>query len=325
MNNNEFEYELNTELSPEETACIDRLLHETAEAEDSEVDYSGMLRAIKARAKEEGIVIFPAANKKAPRFTAKRVIASLGTAAAALAMGLAVLAVIKSGTKSSLPHSAMNDGEKSSSAAQTASVDMSVAPGKTESLVTAVPVTAAPATEPPLTTEIPETPEPAAPATEIIPSPSDKESYPIVTEVTISVPTGYPTRGGYVDYSLIAAFTDAPDSADQLIPTAMPEDMPVKESPDELMVYAASKEQTKNVSARFYSCRVTDERDESLEVGVARSTVSNDGSITMLWHAAEDTWLRIEFKGIEEEYAEQLLKSLPLCCSPYSIEDEPAA
>ena len=98
--------------------------------------------------------------------------------------------------------------------------------------------------------------------------------------------------------------------------------MPVKESPDELMVYAASMTAEKHESVRFYSCRITDERDYDLEVGVARCKTGVDGSLEMLWRVTEETWLSVEFKGIEAEFAEQLLTTLPLACSPYSQTDE---
>lgn len=333
MNNTEFENELNFELSPEENDFVDRLLRETAEFEDEKVDYEGMLRAIKAEAKKEGIVIFPAA-KKQRRASVRKVIAGLSTAAAVLAMGLAVLAIVKTNVKKTdISPEAMKGDVTEAAILPTSNAD-AVSPSELSS--DHEPSENAYSTRNPELTSVPATEEPAPSALPVVSGSSLPDNSPLPTAAyngegkkdppsdEITMPTGFPTRGGYVDYSLIAAFYAEPESTDQLIPEALPEDMPAKESPDELMVYAASPA-AKDETVRFYSCRVTDERDDDLEVGVARCAVNNDGSIRMLWHASEETWLLVEFGGIELEYAEQLLTTLPLCCSPYSLEEEPAA
>lgn len=313
---------MNTELAPEESAYIDRLLEETADADDMEVDYDGMLRAIKAKAREEGIVIFPASPRR-PRFSAKKVIAALSATAAVLAMGLGILLMSKTAIKSTAPSA---DAEPAGTTAQEA-----YATNKTQLTAAAThdaqktpdSVPGTPSSEAPMPTSRSATEDPAGPTAE--PDPAFSEIAPSITDITeniITMPTGYPIRGGRVDYLLIAAFYAEPENAEQLIPEALPDDMPVKESPDELMVYAASMTAEKHESVRFYSCRITDERDYDLEVGVARCKTGIDGSLEMLWRVTEETWLSVEFKGIEAEFAEQLLTTLPLACSPYSQTDE---
>lgn len=93
MKDNIKELNLENELPPEESAAIDRLLSDFAEAENSEVDYASMLASIKAKARKENISVFPAAGKK--RGTARRVLTGVGAAAAVFVVGLAAFAVIR--------------------------------------------------------------------------------------------------------------------------------------------------------------------------------------------------------------------------------------
>lgn len=327
MNENGFENELNYELSPEESAAIDRLLSSTAEAEDMEVDYDGMLRAIKARARAEGISVFSAkkarAASKKPAEKGSRVLRGFfigaGAVAAVFVLGLTgVLAMKLLGTKTAAPAApdinANVDSSDSKHAYASADAERTYLPEES-SEQTSAPTEAALITNSPAET--------AAPVvTELVPATFTAE--PIYTpEVTAdpfatSIPTSYPVRGGFIDYSCLAEFSEDPTLPEQLLPE-FPTDMFISVDPDTLYVYALGSDPDSD-NVFYYSCCPAVSPDEDIEIGCARVFTGDTGELRYVWRVTESTFLDIDLEGYDRETAEQLLLTLPLCLEQKMME-----
>lgn len=294
MKDNIKELNFESELSPEESAAIDRILSDCAEAENSEVDYASMLASIKARARKERISVFAPAKKKN---TAKRVFTGIGAAAAVFVVGLAAFAVIRalpfpgaSGKYASADHAPQGD-----KVVETAEIgNVLPDPGKTVPGVTA---------------------EAKDPGAAVIATPDPE---PVNTEdAADALPTLCPIKGGIVGYVRLTDFLSEPTCSAQLVPDMLPEFMEFKLGEAELFAAAYGMEDEVKYS---YSCRVAEAPEEEFDIGIARFIELESGSLTYLWHVCEGVYLEVEFAGFDRAAAEEMLYSIVLC----NMEDIPS-
>lgn len=288
--------ELNkNELEPEELIALDRLLTRTAGQDDAQVDYAAMLEGVKARAAKEGIVIFPSAKanrkKERRRSLIRSTVAGFAVAAAVLIVGFAAVkgADLLFGQNDPKNVTADVSGDESS---KHDTIVRTKAPVATEQSAyyseSAPEVTDAVMTPVPAATEIP-----------------DMTEDPAMT----SMPTEYPMKGGVVGYVLLDSFDAVPDEIDELIPEDLPAFMEAKGIDEPFLEAKAygivdEKEFT-------YVCRMTDNIDSELSVGVARYSMNTDtNTIHYLWRISEENYLDIEFVGFERFFAENMLLSL---------------
>ncbi len=269
------------ELSPEESAAIDRIMAQAAAEADAEVDYDGMLKAIKARAKAEGIVVFPGHPAK-KKNAVRKVLTGFAAAAAVVAVGFAVYGSVKLLTPAKQPadqrSASVISGDPDNSAD---TVISSKTPSGIQSSV--VPFTP---------TEEVATPLPTVAAPDPTPFPTDS---PITKGVGV----------GFVD---LTSFVHEPTTCDDITPD-LPEFMAVKSSGSgDLEVKAFG---TSGMNRYYYSARVVKDPRTELSVGVARyerDAASN--TIKYMWRITSGSLLEIEFSGFDFDSAQTALLSL---------------
>lgn len=290
MKDNIKELNLENELPLEESAAIDRLLSDFAEAENSEVDYASMLASIKAKARKENISVFPAAGKK--RGTARRVLTGVGAAAAVFVVGLAAFAVIRAlpfpGTNGkTAAGDIISQSDKVIETEQPSGNNVLPDPGKTN---------------PGEKTGKNDSSSPAEPANTAEPVNSE--------DVSEILPTMFPVKGGLAGFVKLTRFIAAPSCSAQLVPDLLPEFMEFKLSEAEIFASAYGADENVEYS---YSCRVIDEADTELDVGVARFIETDGNCLNYLWRVNEELYLEVNFQGFSREAAEELLLSIALC------------
>ena len=308
MNDEMFNNDIDYELSPEEASAIDRILYETAKYEDGKVDYSAMLRDIKARAKKEGIVIFPSQRTKKRAALARRIAAGVATAAAVFVLGFAVMSVVnnaKAGGKVSI-----SDQIAANEPAVTQTGDKIVNTAKAPTKTTEVPVQSNSDVAETFTSAPVMTKEPV----------SEHSDMPVFTpEPEISpFPSEFPMRGGTIGYIELDAMDGVLTSDNAPVPEGLPECMSIKRiNGVELGAYAAGEQDGKAYS---YTCIVLHDVESDLSIGVARYKLTEDSDkVSYLWRISEDTYLDIEFTGFDKAEADEFLISLA------NITIEPAA
>lgn len=280
-------------LSPEEEAAVDRLLRRAAEQDNARVDYAGMLKRVKARARKEGIVVFPAAKKR--RVSLKAILAGVGTAAAVFAVGLGVLAALKA-----LPFAEQNAPE---------GITADVSDSKNHSAGDPVKATDAFSTQ---TAESGET-EPAYVIASEYPSFASEEPTPSEAVVTL-FPTEIAMRGGIMGYVELGSFETAPDDIDSLLPELLPSFMELTDDaapPDDEETLAVRAMGTSDMGEDYYyTCRLSDEPEDDLEVGVAKYKLMNTGELSYVWRISEDKWLTVELVAFDKTMADVMLQGL---------------
>ena len=286
------------ELSPAEEAELDRLLRETAEADNKEVDFDAIHDAVLKKAREKGIYVFPA-KKAAKRPAAKKsgLARSIWTGAAAAAavfvIGFTLFAVLNG----------INGNSSNNKTAYGESNDSAVKHG--DAVVTKAPETSVPeeSFEPAFTPDTVMTLAPVTPTAD-------------AARITLEtpLPTEYPMRGGVAGYTLLAPFTVNAEEPAELLPELLPEIRELTSSDEELTITAAGENEGRDWC---YKCRVlssdSEEADTSLGVSVARYTTDFAGIIRYVWRVSEDSWLEITLIGFEREAIDEMLLSIPLC------------
>ena len=285
------------ELSAAEEAELDRILRETAEADNREVDFDAIHDAILKNARRKGIYVFPA-NKSAKRPAAgkknglaRSLWTGAATAAAVFVIGFTVFAVLN-GINGNRSNNKTAYGDTNDSAVK-------------QTLVTKAPEASAPeeTIEPTVAPDVVMTLAPITPTAD-------------AARITLEtpLPTEYPMRGGIAGYTLLAPFTVNAEVPSELLPALLPEIREVTSSEDEFSVTAAGEDEGRDWC---YKCRVispdSDEADTTLGVSVARYTTDFAGIIRYVWRVSEDSWLEITLIGFEREAADELLMSIPLC------------
>lgn len=293
MNDDMHNNELFESLSPAEEAAVDRLLKGAAEADNAGVDYAGMLKGIKATARQEGIVVFPAAKKRRP--TIKAILAGVGTAAAVFAVGLGVLAALKA-----LPFAEQNAPE---------GITADVSDSKNHSAGDPVKATDAFSTQ---TAESGETEPAYVIASEYPPFTTDE---PAPTEAAATLfPTETAMRGGITGYVELGSFETPPDDIDSLLPELLPSFMELADDaapPDESQSLAVRAMGTSERGEDYYyTCRLSDEPEDDLDVGVAKYRLMNTGELSYVWRISENTWLTVELVAFDKTTADVMLQSL---------------
>ncbi|MCR5808884.1 MAG: hypothetical protein K6G56_04920 [Clostridiales bacterium] len=301
MSDNIRKIEFENELSPEENARIDRLLSEVAEEDDAKVDYSAMLKAIKAKAAEEGILVFPkAAAKKKKRGALKRVFMGVSAAAAVFVLGFTALTAMnviapKAGFRNQDAYAPEDNKTVTESdhiqANRTACADFTIDPNlvKETSAATEAPAETAYVRE--------ATPVPAVPTDEPI----------IETAEPTVIPTEFATKGGMSGYVAIPGFGEEPETADKLMPDEIPEFMEQKLDDIERKASAFGSDVE---GEHIFECRVEENPDPGIPVGVAVYTDGYDGKLSYLWRITDELCLRVEFVGFDRKEAEDLLAGL---------------
>ena len=315
MNDKLFEDEMMNELSPEESAAIDRIMMSVAGEEDAEVDYDGMLRRIKKAAAAEGISVFPSAKsrekkrgrregRKGASDLVRTLLIGAGTAAAVFAVGFALLSVLgKYGMKSEAPSAHVDDMRNEQAASPAESIASStgiISEDKNTPIASFASSTEQPTNAP-----------------EITPEPTQEY---VITEMPVItadpgfneiIPTSYPTKGGTAGVADLTAFVTDPAILEQLIP-ALPEYMQAKAVPEENAVYANGYDYETGRD-RSYTCRMIEDADAELPIGYARFADNEEGLVHYIWRVTELTYLDIELSGFTRAEAEELLATLPLC------------
>ena len=276
-----------------EVEAADKLLASIADECDREVDYSGMLRRIKAEAMEKGLASQlakkPEKKAKDTRGRINRIIRIAASAAAAFVLGLGVLGVIHAlnnapGTK---PANDANDHQAYVSAeptAQPADNDLRSEPIATRG-ADAVQQTTVPM------------------ATEVYVMPTE-EVY--ATPDTTPLPSEFAVRGGLKGYTYIKGF-ETPETSEELIPPAMPHYMVTEPAKEGLGFTAAGKDEFG--SACYITCKLVDSDEYDLPEGVAIYTLHDDGRVGYVWRVNENSLMYIDFEGFEYSEAEMLLLS----------------
>lgn len=299
MNEELFKNDFDTELSPEESAAIDRILAGISAEDDRRVDYDGMLRRIKAAAGSEGIVVFPSDRAKKRKGLVKRLALGAATAAAVFVVGLAAMLVLRTvldddaeapvvGTEAYFSEKPVKDAHDSTPVKHTAKATS--AP-KDNTKVTNAP--AAPVTEP--------TSAPEEPSLSVLPDLSP-------------FPTEFPMRGGSAGYVELESFETAPEDAADLVPADLPPCMNVMPVDDPLLPVpnlSAEAAGADGGNEYTYTCTVVSDLDVELEVGVAMYKYDEEsGHITYIWRITDEAYLVADFDGFSLEQAQELLTSL---------------
>lgn len=305
MNNDFNKYELDIELSPEETAAIDRLMKSVADADDREVDYDAMLDSIKRRAAGEGIFVFPAKKKTKKEGLLKRFAMGAATAAAVFAVGLFAMTMInKLSADKDQSESPAVDAYVSESAS---GVKRTSRPTNNTAADTKAPsaITDTKHTEPvlePVSTQSPE----ALPATQ--------EPAPVELPDVSVLPTSFPMRGGSAGYLDLDPFEEEPLTASDLVPVSLPDCMNLRTdtgTPGDTSNLSAIAEGESDGQEYSYTCTVVHDLDVDLNVGMAMYKYDEtSGHITCIWRISEDSFLVVEFDGFDLESAEEMLFSL---------------
>ena len=308
MSEQPYNIDRDLELSPAETAEIDRILSETAALDDAGVDYGAILKGVKAKAKAEGIVIFPSAKAKKRRDLAKRLALGAATAAAVFVVGLSALFVLRQ----------LGDDEYING--QVDALASEKADDKTASNVTHVKTTLAPRSESNATEEPDKRGESGDPMNHIADTAEATE------EPDRPLPTEFATKGGSAGYVDLDKFREDPAAPDDLVPVELPSCMNVIRAEDpvfgprEISVEASGEADGKEYS---YSCKVVHDLDVDVEVGIAMYKFDEEsGHITYIWRISEDSFLVADFDGFDKEAADELLQSL---VGEAQAEETPAA
>ena len=299
MNDNVIKIDFEAELSPEESAAMDRLLASVSADDNSRVDYDGMLARIKAAASKEGIVIFPSAAGKKRRGLIKRIALGAATAAAVFVVGLAAMLVLKT---------VLDDDASGGTAADIDAYATKVPAADHSSAEAAEPVklTKQPSDSVKITSAPAEEPDP-------VKNPADDPVSPDQPELS-PFPTEFPMRGGSAGYVELDPFADEPEAPSDLVPLDLPSCMNVAPS------YALSTDEPNLFAEAFgeddgkeysYNCTVVYDLDVDLEVGVAMYKYDEEsGHITYIWRITEEAFLIVDFDGFTVEEAQELLASL---------------
>lgn len=300
MNDELFSTGYDAELPPGESEAIDRLLSGVAGLEDRDVDYKAMLRGIKARARDEGIVIFPSAGAKKRSNIIRRIALGAATAAAVFVLGFTVMKVVDRVTESS------PDASKHTAAAD---------PETTHSGDKTVTFTKSPAvvTETPVYNNSSDTAEtPAADGTEATePVNVIETSAPVESDVpeTSPFPTEFSMRGGTGGYVELAPLDREITVVSDLVPDDLPGCMTIKRVDEPAL--GAYAEGVYDGQEYSYTCRVLYDVDSDLSIGVARYKLKDDSDkVSYLWRVSENTFLEIEFTGFDRKEAESYLLTL---------------
>lgn len=279
-------------VSQQDIQAADRLLASVADEDNSRVDYSAMLRRIKAEAMEQGLAAAaakkPASTAEKRRARTKRILRGVASAAAVFVLGLGVFGVIKAFNGPADDHrgdiSADNQPVNEATAIATQALS-STEPANV------ISVTPAPATDVPSATK---DTSPAAPTAQ-----PEPDYTPLPTEFAI--------RGGVKGYTYIKGFA-SPDSSEGLIPPAMPEDLTVELYQDEVGYYAYGK--TEEGVYRMVMCRLAPvQESDDLPEGVAIYTIKDLGTVAFVWRVNENDLMYVEFEGFDYAEAEELLLS----------------
>lgn len=291
-NRNEFDIE----LSPEESAEIDRIMRETAQLDDAEVDYDAILKGVKRRAKKEGIVIFPSKREHGAvrRGVLRAALAGAAVAAAVIAVGFGALSL----AKQAFP-APRGDSSVDAYVSEPVGANDTKAPAPTSAVISTEATETVNRSTAPAYTVVPETPEP------------DLTVDPFFTPL----PTETAMRGGLTGYVLLDSFDTIPDEIREILPADLPPFMSSKGIEDpflEAKAYGLAGDEE-----YLYVCRVmTRDEVELLEgeaplgVGVAKYTVSDTGELHYVWRITEDVYLDVEFSGFDRLTAEELLLEL---------------
>lgn len=286
------EMELDTELSPEEEAALDRFMRETAEKDSADIDFDGLHTRILEAAKKEGIVVFPKRAKSSRDSFIRRMLPGAAAAAAVFVVGLAVLAILNRLPKSGTPNGQTAYADTPTGGDKVVFTD---APRMTESML--------------LPTNI------AEPTALVIPTESfDIDNSTKAPEIT-ALPTEYPVKGGTAGYTVLASFTQDPVSSLELLPDGYSDRFKKVVAEEDALSASATGEDEDGLV--FYSCRVTDV-DDSIAVGVARYTLNEAGLLRFVWRVTEDCCLDIIVEGFDRPAAEELLLTLALCDESFS-------
>lgn len=292
MNKNEYENDMTRVLTPEEDAYIDRMLRETADFDDSRVDYDAILEGVRRKAAAEGIAIFPAKKKPAERKRSRvirGILSGFGAAAAVFLVGIATFALLDGTRMKANAPSANHDGEPHEHTASicTKEPEISDAPVLQPTFDA---VTEAPSETDGITSE----PDPT-----LLPTfaPADPV---VITEL----PTREPTKGDTVTVIAIAAPDGKPETASDLIPQELPDAMTVEESGSRLEVTAEGED------GAFYRCRAVEEAPADIKIGELRCSENYKGVLNYVWRIDEDTCLEFEFRSFTRETAEELIRSI---------------
>ena len=277
---------------------MDRLLASVSAEDNSRVDYDGMLKRIKAEAREEGIVVFPSAAARKRKGLVKRLALGAATAAAVFVVGLAVMLVLRTvlGDDASGGISADVDAFASNAPAENHDSAVAETAKATRRPADSVKITGAPA-ETPDTVKKPDEDPVSADTPELSP-----------------FPTEFPMRGGSAGYVELDPFADEPEAPSDLVPLDLPSCMNVAPS------YALSTDEPNLFAEAFgeddgkaysYNCTVVYDLDVDLEVGVAMYKYDEEsGHITYIWRITEEAYLVVDFDGFTVEEAQELLASL---------------
>ena len=293
--------------SAREEAAVSRVIKAAAEFDDSKVDYEAMLRGIKARAAEEGLVIFPAqkaqskqSEKAKKRIGLRRVLAGVATAAAVFALGLGTLSVIK-GFNNSAP-SAPDIREE-----QQAYNDQPAESGKKGG--DTVVVTAIPSSAPVSDTKSPAQPTQPQESCTAEPAPTEE---PLPEETAF--PTEFTMGNGLVGFIELGSFDSVPENVEDLLPELLPTFMEVADptvtEQDEEPFAARAMGTNEEGKDYYYTCLVEETPDEELAIGVARYELSEGGQLSYLWRVTKDTCLRINLSAFEKTTADMMLSML---------------
>lgn len=265
-----------SDVTEADILAADRLMKACADEEDSHVDYSAMLRNIKAEAMRQGLAAKVNEGKKNSART-KRVLRIAASVAAAFVVGLGVLGVIKA--VSGQAPADNNGGRNDVSAANET-------PATAEPMITSAPI---------------------ADATEDIRSISP-DFTPQLTEQNAVEYTPLPTetavKGGVMGYTYITGFT-APETSEGLYEGLLPDYMTVEPIEDCFGFVAFGNDE--DDAFHFISCRLEEAADTDLAVGVARYTIKNFGGVSFVWRIDDDNLMYIDFEGYDYSEAEEFL------------------
>ena len=318
MNNDEYELDMMKSLSPEEEAAIDRILAETAAADDAEVDYAAILDGVRAKARAEGIAIFsPAAKKPVRKKLAVWAKVLSGIAAAAAVFVVSFFAVNSLlGTQkapSSADQQAHNifDSDKKGGPSYSAEDSQTLSPHAVadDTINTFSP--AARGSSAPAETQNGVIPSPTEDIAAVVteapdPTPSFEPIDPVIRTAT-EIPTELPVKGGVEGYFLIEAPDGELSRSDELIPAGLPAFMERVIYDGMPRVYARGVEDGKVYA---YSCMAVSDIESDLGVGAARYRASLSGEISYLWRIGESSYLLIDTEGFTREEGDELLRSI---------------
>ena len=294
------------ELTPEEEAAVDRIITDAANEADFDVDYASIYRAVKARAAEEGLVVFPRAERRAEKAarkarkknkTLRRVLTGLTAAAAALVIGFGVYGILNGNILPGALDAKDAPGEQTAIVETTEKMRGGSSSAPTQETFTEEPAVTQEPVKATQMNVIPVTQTPVQPTEEVI-TPEPTEYLADDFEM------------GFVD---LGAFDTTPEDMLELVPGLLPDQ-------EQMSGTAGSIDEPLQVNivgtvdgeGYDYTCEVLPEVDEELEVGVARWEQTAEGALTYIWRVTEDTCLKINLTAFDREGAEMLLSRFAL-------------